>query len=244
MIKKKDTIGPATASAHIVCADLILAGHRAMLASEGLPYDVVLDTGDRLYRIQVKCTSKAVHRYGRRPGLGLLYCFLTTRNHRPEIHGAKADVRQYDESEIDILACVALDIKIVAYFRLSGRFSGVMLLYPPGTPPWLRGGVNQRRIIDAFPINTALSNQSVPTTVVKSQNGTNRGNVKNTSGHVGVYWFKPQKSWKAQMQVNGVCMHLGYFKTKEEAIAARQAAGEKYQKTFTYLGAPLPTVLT
>jgi hypothetical protein len=240
VIKRKDTIGPATASAHIVCADLILAGYRAMLASEGLPYDVVLDTGDRLYRIQVKCTSKAVNRYGRKSNPVLLYYFLTTRNHRPEIHGGKADVRHYDESEIDILACVALDIKTVAYFRLSGRFSCTILLYPPGTPPWLRGGVNQRRAIDAFPISTALSDKFVPTTVAR----TSGGNIKNTSGHVGVYWFKPQKSWKAQMQVNGKFMHLGYFKTKEEAIAARQAAGEKYQKTFVYQGAPLPMVLT
>jgi hypothetical protein len=34
------------AAEHIVCADLILAGYRAFLADQGLPYDVVFDQGN------------------------------------------------------------------------------------------------------------------------------------------------------------------------------------------------------
>lgn len=160
MIEKRDTIGPAAAAVHIVCADLILAGHHAMMAPEGLPYDVVLDARGRLYRIQVKGASRATPR---RPKAAPVYRFATTRNHRPEIHGTKASIRHYSETEIDIIACVAIDIRKAAYFRVVGRFLGGIHLYPPGTASWLRSGINQRRLIDAFPIETALQHKGAPT---------------------------------------------------------------------------------
>ncbi len=44
------------AAEHLVVADLILSGYRAYLTDQGLPYDVVVDVGGRLYRVQVKAT--------------------------------------------------------------------------------------------------------------------------------------------------------------------------------------------
>ena len=44
------------AAEHLVVADLILSGYRAFLTEQGLPYDVVLDCGEKLYRLQVKAT--------------------------------------------------------------------------------------------------------------------------------------------------------------------------------------------
>jgi hypothetical protein len=51
----------------------------------------------------------------------------------------------------------------------------------------------------------------------------------NTSGHKGVSFFKPAKLWRAYIrhQSEPRRIELGYFKTKEEAIAARIAAEER-----------------
>ena len=46
------------AGEHLVCADLITRGYNAYLSDQGLPYDVVADIGGKLYKIQVKTTSK------------------------------------------------------------------------------------------------------------------------------------------------------------------------------------------
>lgn len=50
----------------------------------------------------------------------------------------------------------------------------------------------------------------------------------NTSGVVGVLWNKQNGKWKAQVKVSNKVMNLGSFETKEEAIAAREAANERY----------------
>lgn len=52
--------------------------------------------------------------------------------------------------------------------------------------------------------------------------------VSNKSGFTGVYWSKKDKSWYSQITYNGKCIHLGYTKTKEEAIKQRLEAELKY----------------
>lgn len=46
----------------------------------------------------------------------------------------------------------------------------------------------------------------------------------NTSGHPGVNWFKPDRRWVARISVRGRRYFLGSFATKNEAVAARNAA--------------------
>ena len=46
----------------------------------------------------------------------------------------------------------------------------------------------------------------------------------NQSGTVGVSYFAPKNTWRARININGKTVLLGYFKTKNEAIAARKAA--------------------
>lgn len=64
--------------------------------------------------------------------------------------------------------------------------------------------------------------------------GENTRNAKkrtdNLSGTVGVSYFAPKGTWRARINLNGETLLLGYFKTKEEAIAARKAA----EKTHGY----------
>jgi hypothetical protein len=51
----------------------------------------------------------------------------------------------------------------------------------------------------------------------------------NTSGITGVCWDKRYKKWHARIQVDMKPIHLGYFDTFEEAVAARKDANRKYE---------------
>lgn len=45
---------------------------------------------------------------------------------------------------------------------------------------------------------------------------------------VGTYFNKACNKWRAYIRINGKNKHLGYFLTREEAIAARKTAEQKY----------------
>ena len=49
-------LAAGAAGEHLVCADLLMQGYRAFLADQNCPYDVAVDVGDRLIRVQVKAT--------------------------------------------------------------------------------------------------------------------------------------------------------------------------------------------
>jgi hypothetical protein len=74
--------------------------------------------------------------------------------------------------------------------------------------------------IDGDGLNNRRSNLRICTV---SQNGLNRrSHCKNRSGYKGVdhqRWWK-QMRWRARIQINGKRIHLGHYKTKEEAAAA------------------------
>jgi hypothetical protein len=53
-------------------------------------------------------------------------------------------------------------------------------------------------------------------------------NSNNTSGKTGVTFSTEKGKWVAQIKVNYRKIHLGYFSDKNEAIAARTAAEQKY----------------
>lgn len=66
-------------------------------------------------------------------------------------------------------------------------------------------------------------------------NNRNKGLVKrNTTGITGVYYNKKSGSWYAQIKVNYKIIHLGSFKTKEEATEARKQAENKYFGEWSY----------
>ena len=53
----------------------------------------------------------------------------------------------------------------------------------------------------------------------------------NTSGDVGVCWDKHKRKWRAAAMVNQKTIFLGNFATKDEAVAARQAANKIHHFT-------------
>jgi len=54
------------------------------------------------------------------------------------------------------------------------------------------------------------------------------------SGVTGVYQFKRTGAWIANMRTKGVNKHIGYYKTKEEAIAARLRAELEREARYTF----------
>lgn len=65
--------------------------------------------------------------------------------------------------------------------------------------------------------------------ILPQENAKNRSKGKNNaSGQVGVSWRKNEKKWMAKITVDGKELSLGYFLSKEDAIAARKQAEIKY----------------
>lgn len=95
------------AGEYLVCADLILKGFVAFISEQGLPYDVVLDTGKRLLKIQVK-TSSGTRKVPQRRMESQMYIFNIKR------HGKKNQKRYVDE-EVDLFALVCLSTKKIGY---------------------------------------------------------------------------------------------------------------------------------
>src|ERR1700681_1688362 len=113
-----DDLELGKAAEHLVVADLILQGHRAYLTDQGLPYDVVLDDAGHLYRVQVKSTRQP-KRIPQRESFFPGYYFHVKR-------AGKGNRRQYRDDEFDMLALVALDIRVIAYMPFC-KLSQTML---------------------------------------------------------------------------------------------------------------------
>lgn len=97
------------AGEYLVCTDLILKGFVAYPSEQGLPYDVVLDTGNRLIKIQVK-TTKEPRETPQRKEITYSYIFDLSR------HGVR-NKNFYKENEVDVFALVTLDTRNVGYVR-------------------------------------------------------------------------------------------------------------------------------
>jgi hypothetical protein len=97
------------AGEYLVCADLILKGLIAFPSEQGLPYDVLLDTGKKLLKVQVK-TTEGVRTVQQRAKETKCYIFNIKR------HG-KQNNQRYSTNEIDIFALVCLDIREIGYLK-------------------------------------------------------------------------------------------------------------------------------
>ncbi len=138
------------AAEHLVCADLILSGYMAYLSDQGLPYDVVVDVGGRLVRVQVKgsCYAKNVNVAGRCPNF--VYRFHARRRGK----GAKGE--RLSAKHCDVVAFVALDIRAVAYLPLL-EVAQTVSLFPPGYAFAGKYKRNRFASIDGFPFSKAIA---------------------------------------------------------------------------------------
>lgn len=95
------------AGEYLVCADLIMNGFVAYLSEQGLPYDVLLDTGERLLKVQVKTTLQP-RIVPQRNKETKAYIFNIKR-------AGKGGKTRYTNKEIDLFALVCLDTRDVGY---------------------------------------------------------------------------------------------------------------------------------
>lgn len=107
MIRDSKQLQIGKAGEYLVCADLILKGFVAFPSEQGLPYDVLLDTGEKLLKIQVKTTEKP-RKIEQRAKDSLAYIFSIKRA------GSNGKTR-YNEKEIDLFALVCLDTMHIGY---------------------------------------------------------------------------------------------------------------------------------
>ena len=97
------------AGEYLVCADLIIKGFIAYPSEQGLPYDVVLDAGGRLLKVQVKTTRKHKQTPQRVNNCNT-YGFNIKRR-------GKNNKSIHTPESCDIFALVALDEKQIGYMR-------------------------------------------------------------------------------------------------------------------------------
>lgn len=102
------------AGEHLVVADLLLDGYRALMAEQHCPYDVLVDLGSRLVRVQVKSARQPRKDTRDDRQRTPAYMWSTRR-------AGKGARRKYDDDGFDVLALVALDIRRVAYLRWEGQ---------------------------------------------------------------------------------------------------------------------------
>lgn len=99
------------AGEYLVCADLILQGHIAFPSEQGLHYDIVVDCGGKLIRIQVKTTQNYRPRPQRKEIIPS-YLFQCRRC-------GKGGRKSYSNEDIDIMAFVGLKDKVIGYLPIS-----------------------------------------------------------------------------------------------------------------------------
>lgn len=107
MIRDSKQLQIGKAGEYLVCADLIMKGFIAFPSEQGLPYDVLLDTGEKLLKVQVKTTEKPRLIQQRNNPIPS-YIFSIKRA------GANGKTR-YKENEIDLFALVCLDTMQIGY---------------------------------------------------------------------------------------------------------------------------------
>ncbi len=113
-----------TAGEHLVCADLLLTGLTAFRTDQTCAYDVAVDYGGRLVRLQVKSTRVAKAIPQRETEI-LAYQWHVRR-------AGKGNRRVYADDEFDLLALVGLDVRQVAYLPPSLTRTMVQIR-PPGS---------------------------------------------------------------------------------------------------------------
>ena len=143
------------AGEHLVCADLLLSGYRAFLSSQGAPYDAVVELDGRLIRLAIKSTTAPKPRPGR-PGTKGCYQFAIGRRKRDNT--GKTTARAYTTNDVDIVAMVALDTRLIGYMALKSCPTMVQFEAPHATPRSMRAGHNRcLRVLGDFGFAAALA---------------------------------------------------------------------------------------
>ena len=98
---------------------------------------------------------------------------------------------------------------------------------------FLMCNTNEELVVDHINRNTLDNRKENLRLATMQQNAMNRSvQPNNTSGIPGVSWRKDRNKWRAFITINGKQKALGLYENKEDAIAARKLAEEKYFGEF------------
>lgn len=136
-----------TAAEHLVCADLLLAGYRAFLSDQNCPYDIAVDVGGRLVRVQVKATRGQRNVPKRKPVDGSRSTPWVPAYMWHVRRAGKGRKRLYLADDFDLLALVAMDIRRIAYLAPSHTKQTIHI-----RPPGAKGG----KQFDDYSVDRAL----------------------------------------------------------------------------------------
>lgn len=107
MIDSKFQLGKA--GEHLVCFDLLSKGFNVSMASETLPYDLLMDNGKRILKVQVK-TTLSHKKTNQWRGVNDAYVFSIKRK-------GSSGLKKYGDNEVDLFAVVAIDSMQVGYIK-------------------------------------------------------------------------------------------------------------------------------
>lgn len=146
------------AGEYLVCFDLIKQGYIAYPSEQGLPYDVILDVGNNLYKIQVK-TTREPYKIPQRKNITKKYLFHVNRC------GKKAKFG-YSQNDVDIFALVGIDKMIIGYLP-ADIVKKTMFFLPDGEKPIKSAVEDKKKIKDLF--NQGLTLKEVSLLVGKDK---------------------------------------------------------------------------
>lgn len=165
MLRLSDDLQVGKAGEYLVCFDLIMKGFVAYPSEQGLPYDLVLDTGNKMLKIQVK-TTREPRIIPQREKEYKTYFYHVKRN-------GKGGKNHYADDEVDVFALVALDTRQVGYIlngdmptSLSLRVDSMRGTYgdEQGLKHYndimkLKGKMSQQEIADTLGISKTIVNK-------------------------------------------------------------------------------------
>ena len=140
------------AGEYLVCFDLIKRGYTAYPSEQGLPYDLILDVGDALYKVQVKATREP-YKVPQRKNITKKYLFHVNRC------GKKAK-KEYTHNDVDIFALVGIDKMIIGYLP-SDKVKQTMFFLPDGEKPIKSASEEKKKIKELFQQGLSLKEVSL-----------------------------------------------------------------------------------
>ncbi len=144
MIRTSDRFQIGKAGEYLTCADLLLKGFNVSPAGETLPYDLLLDTGKKILKVQVK-TTETHRKTNQWRGVSGAYVFSIKRK------GSNSEKR-YEDNEVDIFAVVALDTMQIGYIKNEDMPTTINIRVEElrGQYHDEKGIKNQRKVIELY----------------------------------------------------------------------------------------------
>jgi hypothetical protein len=145
------------AGEHLVMFDLLMQGYQCYTTDQGVSYDIIVDLGSNLLRLQVKTTGTSK----------LLRQDYATKSYVFNVRRAgSGGARKYQVSEFDGFACVALDLKQVAYIPFINTINKSLILRDRRQNYCQHNGGNHAPYFDEFTFDKFLESFDVNFTTI------------------------------------------------------------------------------